>query len=162
MRRIFWGFCKNWFLTLPFGPFRFWLRIRGDIRIRKTTPRYHRLSVSVIWGVADSPYRWVGESMTPRITDTESRRLHISLSRGVASLIRGVGDSPHHQYRESAIEFYKRKLSVSSTPRTRLPVSLSRRVADSAYHRYGESMTPRIVESGSRGLRISVIRGVSI
>ncbi len=45
-------------LTLPFGPFRFWLRIRGDIRIRKTTPR---LSVSVIWWVADSPYRWVGE-----------------------------------------------------------------------------------------------------
>jgi hypothetical protein len=27
-------------LTLPFGPFRFWLRIRGDIRIRKPTPRY--------------------------------------------------------------------------------------------------------------------------
>ncbi len=26
-------------LTLPFEPFRFWLRIRGDIRNRKTTPR---------------------------------------------------------------------------------------------------------------------------
>jgi hypothetical protein len=26
-------------LTLHFEPFRFWLRIRGDIRIRKTTPR---------------------------------------------------------------------------------------------------------------------------
>jgi hypothetical protein len=25
-------------LTLPFEPFRFWLRIRGDIRNRKTTP----------------------------------------------------------------------------------------------------------------------------
>ncbi len=25
--------------TLPFEPFRFWLRIRGDIRNRKTTPR---------------------------------------------------------------------------------------------------------------------------
>ncbi len=36
-------------LTLPFEPFRFWLRIRGDIHIRK---------------------------MTPRITSTESRLLH--------------------------------------------------------------------------------------
>ncbi len=26
-------------LTLHFEPFRFWLRIRGDIRIRKMTPR---------------------------------------------------------------------------------------------------------------------------
>ncbi len=26
-------------LTLHFEPFRFWLRIRGDVRIRKTTPR---------------------------------------------------------------------------------------------------------------------------
>jgi hypothetical protein len=26
-------------LTLPFQPVRFWLRILGDIRIRKSTPR---------------------------------------------------------------------------------------------------------------------------
>jgi hypothetical protein len=38
-------------LTLPFEPFRFWLRIRGDIRKRKTTPR-----------LGDSPTRRVGES----------------------------------------------------------------------------------------------------
>ncbi len=44
-------------LTLPFEPFRFHLRIRGDIYIRKTTPRYHRY----------------GESPTPRTTDTRSR-----------------------------------------------------------------------------------------
>ncbi len=60
-------------LTLPFEPFRFWLRIRVDIRIRKTTPRYHRY----------------GESPTPRITDTGSRQL-------TALLIRGVADTPHH------------------------------------------------------------------
>ncbi len=35
-------------LTLPFGPFRFWLRIHVDIRIRKTTPRYHRYGESAI------------------------------------------------------------------------------------------------------------------
>ncbi len=29
----------HWSLTLPFEPFCFWLRIRRDIRNRKTTPR---------------------------------------------------------------------------------------------------------------------------
>jgi hypothetical protein len=57
-------------LTLPLVPFRFWLRIRGDIRIRKATPCYHRY----------------GESPTLRIGDTGSRE----------SLSRGVDDSPHH------------------------------------------------------------------
>ncbi len=126
-------------LTLPFGPFRFWLRIRGDIRIRKTTPRYH----------------WYRESPTPRIVESGSRRLP-------ASLIRGVGNSPHHPYGESATEFFKKKTlcidgteSESSTPRTsdtvsrRLPVAsesrrlrvpLSRGVDDSAYRWYGESL----------------------
>jgi hypothetical protein len=47
-------------LALPFKPFRFLLQIRGDIHIRKTTPRYHRY----------------GESPTPRITDMESRLLN--------------------------------------------------------------------------------------
>jgi hypothetical protein len=37
----------------------------------------------VIQWVADSLYRWVGESPTPCITDTESRWLCVSLSRGV-------------------------------------------------------------------------------
>ncbi len=92
-------------LTLPFGPFRFWLRIRGDICIRKTTPRYH------LWG----------ESPTLRSGDTGSRQLSVAVIRGVAdsriiesgnrrlpaSLIRGVGDSPHHPYGESAIYFFK-------------------------------------------------------
>jgi hypothetical protein len=105
MRRIFCGFVQKLVphesLTLPFEPFRFWLRMRGDIRIQKPLPA---------------------------ITHTESLLLN----------------------------FFKRKLSVSSTPRTsdtvshRLPVSLSQRVANSANHRYGESTTPRIVESRSR------------
>ncbi len=73
----FLGVLQNFFphesLTLPFGPFQFWLRIRGDIRIRKMTPRYHQY----------------GESPTLRIDDTGSRRLTVSLSRG-------VDDSFHH------------------------------------------------------------------
>jgi hypothetical protein len=90
-------------LTLPFGLFRFWLRIRGDIRIRKTTPRYHRY----------------GESPTTRIVESGSRRLP-------ASLIRGVGDSPNHRYGESAIEFFKRKLCIDDRGSRRLPAPVIR------------------------------------
>ncbi len=144
MRRIFWGFCRNRFLMSPLhylsSRSKFWLRIRGDIRIQKTTPRYHRY----------------GEPPTPRISGTESRQLP-------ASLIRRVGDSPLHRYGESATEFFERKLSVSMirrvidsphqwygespTPRItdtesrRLRVSLSRGVDDSADRWYGESLS---------------------
>ncbi len=118
-------------LTLPFRPFRFWLRIRGDIRIRKTTPRYY----------------WYWESMTPRITDTRSRRLP-------ASPIRRVGywiflkktlfiDSPHQWYGESPTP------RILESESRRLRVSLIRRVDDSAYRWVGESMTPRIGDTGS-------------
>jgi hypothetical protein len=52
MRRIFWGFCRKLVpqrsLALPFEPFRFRLRIRGDNR--KTTPR---LGESATRGVAE-------------------------------------------------------------------------------------------------------------
>ncbi len=126
-------------LTLPFEPFQFLLQIRGDIRIQKTTPSYHRYGES-----ADSPHHWYAESPTPRITDTGSRRLP-------ASLICGVPDSPHHRHGESAIEFFKRKLSVL----------MIRRVVDSPHQWYGESLTPHIVESGSRRLCVSFIRRVT-
>ena len=51
-------------LKLPFKPFRFWLRIRGGIPNRKTTPR-------------------LGESAFGCLKEN-------SLSRGVAMLSRGV------------------------------------------------------------------------
>ncbi len=85
--------------------------------------------LSPIRGDANSPHHWYAESPTP------------------ASLIRGVGDSPHHRYGESAIEFFKRKLSVS----------MIRRVVDSPHQWYGEWTTPRIIESESRRLRVSPI-----
>ncbi len=149
MRRIFWDFCRNWFLMSPLH----YLSSRSDFGFEFaeifvfekqlpaiTNTGIRGLHVSSIQGVGDSPHHWYAESPTPHITDTRSRRLP-------ASLIRGVGESPHHQYRKSAIEFLKRKLSVS----------MIRRVDDSAYHRYGESTAPRIVESGSRWLRGSVM-----
>jgi hypothetical protein len=47
-------------ITLPFEPFRFWLRIRGDIRNRKTTPR-----------LTDSAFEYLKE----KLGESESRRL---------------------------------------------------------------------------------------
>ncbi len=95
-----------------------------------------------------SPIRGVGESRTPCITDTQSRWLPASSIRRVGYLIFFKENSLHRWYGES------------STPRT--SDTVSRRVFDSAYHRFGESTTLRIVESGSRLLRLSVIRGVTI
>ncbi len=71
-------------LTLLSEPFRFWLRIRGDIRNRRTTPRLaewgsRRLSDSASRGVDDSPTRRVGESafecFKRKLSELESRRL---------------------------------------------------------------------------------------
>jgi hypothetical protein len=143
MRRIFWGFCRNWFLMSPLH----YLLGRSDFGL-------------------EFAEIFIFEKRLPAITNTGSRRLPVSVSRG-------VDDSPHHRYGESAIDFLKenslyRWYGESATPHTsdtvshRLPISLSWRVADSAYHRYGESTTPRIVESGSRWLRGLVIRGVAI
>ncbi len=142
MRRIFWGFCRNWFLMSPLhylsGRSDFGFEYAEIFVFEKTTPRYHRY----------------GESPTLRIGDAGSRRLPVSLSRG-------VDNSPHHWYAESAtpritdtesrlLNFFKRKLSVS----------MIRRVVDSLHQWYGESPTPHIVESESRQLRVSPIRRV--
>ncbi len=75
-------------LILPFEPFRFWLRIRGDIRNRKTTPR-------------------IGEPTTPRLAERvgkSSRKVSDSPTRRVGELAfeclkektasRRVGNSP--------------------------------------------------------------------
>ncbi len=102
VRRIFWVFCRNWFLMsdtgsrqlpaslyvesptpritdmrsrrLPASPIRsvgYWIFLKKSLRIDDTES--HRLPTPVIRWVADSPYHWVGESLTPRISDTGSR-----------------------------------------------------------------------------------------
>jgi hypothetical protein len=77
-------------LTLPFEPFRFWLRIRGDIRNRKTTPR-----------LTESAFECLNEN-------SASRRLPDSASREVAnSQTRRVGESSTPRLGESLFEFYK-------------------------------------------------------
>jgi hypothetical protein len=65
MRRIFWGFCRNWFLMSPL----------------------HYLSSRSNFGF-------------------EFAEIFVFEKRLPALLIRGVGDSPHHQYGESAIEYF--------------------------------------------------------
>jgi hypothetical protein len=96
MRQIFLGFLQKLVphrsLTLHFKPFRFWLRIHGDIRNRKMTPRLGesatlRLGESAFECLKEnsaSPTRRLGESLTPRLGESESRRLPDSASRGVA------------------------------------------------------------------------------
>ncbi len=89
--------------------------------------------LSPIRGVADSPYRWVGESTTSCITDMQSRRLPASTIRRVGNWIFFKENSLYHRYRESW------------TPRTSW---------------VGESPTPHITDTESRRLRISLSPGV--
>ncbi len=99
--------------------------------------------LSPIRGVADSPYRWYGESPTPRITDRESRLL-VFLKKLSVLMIRGVVDSPHQWYGESATP------RIIESESRRLRVSPIWRVNDSAYPWVGESTNPRIGNTGKR------------
>ncbi len=125
-----WGGFSGVFAEI-FEPFRFLLRIHGDIRIGKTTPCYHRYGESPTPRVSDkgsrrlprkkenSLYRWYGESSTHRTSDTVSRWLPVSLSRGVDNsayrwlfkglkIIVSIGNlvnSPTHRYGESFFEY---------------------------------------------------------
>ena len=114
MRRIFWGFCRNWFLMSPLH----YLSGRSDfgfefaeIFIRKTTPRITDTESRLLNFLKEnSLYQWYGESSTPRTSVTVSRRLPVLLSRRVA-------DSVYHQYGESTtpriVESGSRRLRVS-------------------------------------------------
>ncbi len=145
--------------TLTFELFRFWLRIRGLIHIRKTTPRYQRywesptqrisdtgsrqFPTSLIRGVVNSPHHWYAESSIPRITDTRSRRLS-------ASPIWRVG----------YLFFLKTTTCINDTESRRLPAPVIRWVADSLYRWVGELPTLHITDTESRRLRVSLSWGV--
>ncbi len=108
-------------------------------------------------------FSWSAESVTLRLNDMGSWRLSVSL-------IRGVGDSLHHQYKSRLLNFKKKTLSIDNTESRRLPAPVIRWVTDSpnrwvgesptpritdmlshsAYHWVGELMTPRISDTGSR------------
>jgi hypothetical protein len=133
MRRIFWGFCRNWFLTSPLhylsGRSDFGFEFAEIFVFEKRLPAItdtgsRRFSTSVIRGFADS-----------RIVESRSRRRQLD-----ASLIGGVGDSLHHDTESRLLNFLKRKLSASMI----------------------ESSTPRTSDTESRRLRVSLSRGVTI
>ncbi len=162
MRQIFWGFCRNWFLMSPLH----YLSSRSDFGFEfaeifvfeKRLPAItyagsRQLSVSVIREVADSAYQWCGESSTPRLNDTGSRRLPVSpilnfFKRKLSVLmIRRVVDSPHQWYCESPTP------RILESESHRLRISPIRRVDDSACRWVGESTTLRIGDTGSRYLK---------
>jgi hypothetical protein len=86
MRRIFWGFCRNWFLIDPLH----YLSSRSDFgfEFAEIFVIAKRLSDSASRGVDDSQTQRVGESafecLKEKLGESESRRLPDSASRGVA------------------------------------------------------------------------------
>ncbi len=98
------------------------------------------------WGGFSGVFAEIGSSWVP-YTTFRAVPILASSSRRYSN---SKNDSPHHRYGESAIEFFKRKLSVS----------MIRRVVDSPQQWYGESPTSRIIESKSYRLSVSPIRRV--
>ncbi len=141
MRRIFWGFCRNWFLMSPLhylsGSSDFDFEF-AEIFVFENDSLLSQIRgvadypLSPIRGVSDSPYRWYGESPTPRIVESGSRRLPASLICRVSYWIFLKDNSLYPWYGESSTP------RTSDTVSRQLPVSLSRRVADSAYRWYRE------------------------
>ncbi len=133
MRRIFWGFCRNWVLIDPLhylsSRSAFGFEFAEIFVIEKRLPDLASAS------------RRVGESATLRLGKSGSCWLSDSASRG-------VDDSPTRRVGESAFECLQEKLGESES--RRLPDSANRGVANSPTQRAGESSTPRLVESGSR------------
>ncbi len=81
MRRIFWGFCRDWVLIDPLQ----YLSSRSAFGFEFTEIFVieKRLPDSASWRVGDSPTRRVGESLTLLLGESGSRRLTDSPSRGV-------------------------------------------------------------------------------
>ncbi len=89
MRRIFWGFCRNWVLIDPLQ----YLSSRSafGFEFAEIFVIEKRLSDSVSRGVADSPNRRVGESTTHRLAESGSQRVVGSPPRRVGGGARGGG-----------------------------------------------------------------------
>jgi hypothetical protein len=113
MRRIFWGFFRNWFLIDPLNylssRFDFGFEFAEIFIIEKRLPDSASRGVgdsptrrvgesafeclnenSASRRVGDAPTRLVGKSLTPRLGESESRRLPDSPSRGVTMVSRGI------------------------------------------------------------------------
>jgi hypothetical protein len=126
MRRIFWGFCRNWFLIDPLhylssrsdfvfefaeifivekqlpNLFRLWLQICADIRNRKTTPRLGESAPLRLGELAfeclqeNSATRGVGYSPTRQLGDSVTWRFVDSEIRGLPDSGSSYGESGSH------------------------------------------------------------------
>jgi len=112
MRRIFWGFCRNWVLIDPLhylssrSAFGFEFAEIFVIEKRLPDSASQQRSDSVSRGDGDSPTRRVGESafecLKEELGESESQRLPDSANRGVAnSPTRRVGESSTPRLGES-------------------------------------------------------------
>ncbi len=129
MRRIFWGFCRNWFLTDTLH----YLSSRSDFGfefaeifvVEKRLPGWasQRLSDSTSLGVDDSPTWRVIDSPTWGVADSPTRRVVDSPSRRVGFWM-FKRKSQSRRLAESAFECLKE----------------NRRVVDSLTRRVGESL----------------------
>jgi hypothetical protein len=114
-------------LTLPFELFRFWLRIRGDIRNRKTTPRLGesatlRLGESMTLQLGESAFECLKEnSASRRLSPTRlgstplpsASCLSSSVFLCVADREGGMGegkDSNHMTARKPTLKYIQRSL----------------------------------------------------
>ncbi len=153
MRWIFWGFCRNWLFMSP----------------------SHYLSNRSHFGFEFAEIFEV-EKQLPPISDMGSRRLRVSV-------LRGVGNNPHHRYTESPTPritdtqsqqlpappirrvgywiFRKKTLCIDDMESHRLPPApVIRWVANSPYCWVRESPTPCITDMESRRLCILLSQGV--
>ncbi len=151
--------------------------ILGDMDGYSFHPSYH-FKRTWQWGGFSGVFAEIGSSWVPYTTFRAvpilaSNSGRYSYSKNDSPLSRGVANSPHHWYAESATpritdtesrllnflkeNFLYRWYGEWSTPRISdtvsrwLPVSLSRRVADSPTQRYAESAestTLRICDTG--------------
>jgi hypothetical protein len=141
-------------LIVPLEPFRFWIRIHRDDCIWKTTPRY----------------QWYEESPTPCNSDTGSHRIPVSMIHRVADSLHRKKNPKNLPVKISTIG---KKLSsdlpvvagIFCTKKNGddyvLPALVIRRVDNSPHQCIWESVTPRIGDTRSRQLPVSVIQCVS-
>ncbi len=98
-----------------------------------------QLRISVIRGVANSPYQWYAESLIPRIVDMGSRLLNFFERKLSVSVKRRAVNSPHQWYSESPTP------CILESGNRWLRISLIQRVDDSGYRWVGESTLPVLV-----------------
>jgi hypothetical protein len=80
---------------------------RKNMQTTRPSSKYFLKNSPYIRGAVDSPHHWYGESWTPRIGDTGSRRLRVSLIRGVNIWERKISLAPFFRTLNSLTTAFK-------------------------------------------------------